>query len=278
MAVQPIPEARHWGSRWFDGTVLAIGLILVAGATVKVAQDGSEVTGIGLLSIPLIMLIARFPLLLDAGETGIEVGFDSCVLMFLLLMLPPEESLVLWSLGVLATQLTIDKSAASKRFNVGIGILGGAVSTVIITSLRGDALGTPRELMAVALAAAGYFATDYLLSAMSVSLRDRSSARRQLMQPGSAIEIACFVPFDSLGYLGAVVVRTSPWWMLTLLAVPLATMLVATRAVTRGRENARRLSVLFEAAVRAQTLSGTPQVVDALIDDAGRLLRLPQVE
>ena len=56
------------------------------------------------------------------------------------------------------------------------------------------------------------------------------------------------------------------------------TLLVATRAVNRGRENARRLSVLFDAAVRAQTLSDTRQVVDALTDDARRLLRIKQVE
>ena len=60
--------------------------------------------------------------------------------------------------------------------------------------------------------------------------------------------------------------------------MPLATLLVATRAVVRGSENARRLSVLFDAAVRAQTLSDTRQVVDALTDDARRLLRIKQVE
>jgi diguanylate cyclase (GGDEF)-like protein len=86
------------------------------------------------------------------------------------------------------------------------------------------------------------------------------------------------VPFDSVGYLGAVVVRHTPWWTLVLLAVPLATLLIATRAVTRGGENSRRLTVLFDAAVRAQTLSETRQVLDALIDDARRLLRIKQVE
>jgi len=278
MAVQTIPAGPHWASRWFDGTVFFLGLALVAGAAARVVQDGSHVTEIGLLSIPLIVLIARFPMLLEAGESGIEVGFESCVLMFLLLMLPPEEALVLWSLGVLATQLASDKRAASKRFNVGIGVLGGAVSMLIMNAMRGDELGTPRELLAVALAAAGFFATDFLLSAVSVSLESRASFSRQLVQPGTAIAVACFVPFDLLGYLGAVVVRSSPWWTLALFAVPLVTLLVATRAVTRGRENARRLSVLFDAAVRAQTLSGTPQVVDALIDDARRLLRLPNVE
>ena len=60
--------------------------------------------------------------------------------------------------------------------------------------------------------------------------------------------------------------------------MPLATLLVATRAVTRGGENSRRLGVLFDAAVRAQTLSETRQVVDALVDDAERLLRITQIE
>ena len=60
--------------------------------------------------------------------------------------------------------------------------------------------------------------------------------------------------------------------------MPLATLLVATRAVTRGGENSRRLGVLFDAAVRAQTLSDTRQVVDALVDDAQRLLRIKQIE
>ena len=278
MAVLTTPAAPPSASRWFDGTVLVLGLLLAAGAAVRLGHDGWQLTGIGLLSIPLIVLIARFPMLLDSGHGGIEVGFDSCVLMFLLCTLPPEEALVLWSLGVLAAQLTSDRRLASKRFNLGVGILGGTVSAVIITGLRGDALGTPRELMAVALAAAGYFATDFLLSAISVSLEERSSVWRQLVQPGTAIAVACFVPFDSLGYLGAVVIRSTPWWTLALFAVPLVTLLVATRAVTRGRENARRLGVLFEAAVRAQTLSDTRQVVDALIDDARRLLRLRQVE
>ncbi|MFI2708251.1 putative bifunctional diguanylate cyclase/phosphodiesterase, partial [Nocardioides sp. CER28] len=55
------------------------------------------------------------------------------------------------------------------------------------------------------------------------------------------------------------------------------TLLVATRAVTRGQENARRLSALFEAAVRAQTLTTRADVEQALAGDARRLLRQPQV-
>jgi diguanylate cyclase (GGDEF)-like protein len=265
-------------SRVFDGLVVVLGLLVFAGALVQLLRDGWTVPWLHLLSIPLIVLIARFPLLLDRGDGGIEVGFDSSVLMFLICTLPAAEALLLWSAGVVVTQLTNDKRPESKRFNAGLGVLGGAVAAVIITGLRGDELGTPRELVAVALGAAGYFATDFLLTAISVGLEERSSIRRQLVQPGTAIAVACFVPFDSLGYLAAVVVRSSPWWTAGLLAVPLVTLLIATRAVTRGRENARRLGVLFEAAVRTQTLSDPGEVVDALIDDARRLLRLKQVE
>jgi len=265
-------------SRWFDGTVLAFGLVLAASAALGSLVNGVQVMPLELLSIPLIVVIARFPMLLDNGEGSIEVGFDSCVLMFLLCTLPPEEALVLWSIAVVATQLLSQKRSAPTRFNIGVGILGGTVSAAIITVFRGDVLGSPQELAAVVLGAAGYFVTDFVISAISVSLEEQTSIWPQLMQPGTAIAVACFVPFDSLGYLGAVLVRTTPWWTLCLLAVPLITLLVATRAVTRGRENARRLGVLLDAAVRTQTLLDTGQVVDALVDDAKKLLRLRQLE
>ena len=236
--------------------------------------------GFELFTVPLIMVIARFPLVLDKGDGGIEVGFDSCVLMFLLCTLHPQESLLLWALGVLGTQLTNDKRTPIKLFNIGIGITGGALAAVLLTVVRGGEAqtGSPRELIAVTVAATAYFTVDFVVSAVSVSLEDGSPVRDHLVQRGTIIAILCFVPLASLGYLAAVMVQFTPLWTLVLLAVPLVTLLIATRAVTRGSENARRLEVLFEAAVRAQTLSDTRQVVDALIDDARRLLRINQVE
>ncbi len=265
-------------SRVFDGAVLVVGLLILAGVFATQLSDGWSVPWPHLFSIPLIVVIARFPLLLDRVDGAVEVGFDSCVLMFLICTLPPQEALLLWGLGVLASQLTSGKRPSSKKFNIGVGIIGGAVAAGVITGLRGDVLSTPRELLAVALGAACYFTADLVITAVSIALEERAPIRPQLTQPGTAIAVACFVPFDSLGYLGAVVVRSAPWWMIGLLAVPLITMLVATRAVTRGREHARRLSVLFEAAVRTQSLTETRQVTDALVDDARRLLRLSQVE
>jgi diguanylate cyclase (GGDEF)-like protein len=258
--------------------VLGAGLLLVVWALQHLVRHGMHDSPWWLVTIPLIVVIAKFPMVLDNGDGGIEVGFDSTILMYLLLMLEPPAALLLWSVGVLATQLTTDKRPMYKVFNVGVGIVGGGVSTLVMTLLRGEKHGSVMELVAVAVAATAYFATDFVLSALSVAIESRTPIRKHLVQRGTLVAVACFVPFDSLGYLGAVVDRKTPLWTLLLLAVPLATLLIATRAVVRGQENARRLSVLFEAAVRAQTLSDTRQVMDALVDDARQLLRINQVE
>ena len=36
------------------------------------------------MGIPLVAVVARFPMVLDGEDGGIEIGFDSSILMFLL--------------------------------------------------------------------------------------------------------------------------------------------------------------------------------------------------
>jgi diguanylate cyclase (GGDEF)-like protein len=245
---------------------------------VAIYQDGWVAEPAHLITIPLVVLLARFPLLLDRGAGAIEVGFDSSVLMFLICTVPPADALVLWSVGVLATQLTNSKRATVQRFNLGVGLIGGAAAVAVVTLLRGPAISTPQEFMAVALGAAAYFAIDFVISAVSVALEDGTPVLRELAQAETWTAVACVVPFDSLGYLGAIVARSGPWWSMGLLAVPLVTLLIATQALTRGREHARRLGVLFDAAVRTQTLLRHEHVSQALLEDARKLLRLRTVE
>jgi diguanylate cyclase (GGDEF)-like protein len=260
----------------FDGAVCGVGLALFLVAGLMVAIDGLGPATPALLGIPLILIVSRFPLVVDNRDGGIEVGFDSCVLMFLLCTLDAHDALFVWSLGVMLTQLTTGKLWSSKAFNIGVGIIAGSAAAAVVTIGRGDTTGTQRELAAVMLAAVVYFATDYVMSAVSVGISSGTDVRRHLLQRGTLLAVLCFVPFDTLGYLGVVVYRSNPG-MLVLLAVPLGTLLVATRAVTRARENERRLTVLFDAAVRAQTLSDRELVMAALVDDARELLYLRQV-
>jgi diguanylate cyclase (GGDEF)-like protein len=263
-------------SRAFDGLVLVVGLSIALYASGETISHDAHVRT-ALLCVPLVVVIARFPMLLDRGGGGLEVGFDSCVLMFLLCTVEPTVALTVWSLAVVVTQVMNDKRLGPRLFNVGIGVLGGAVATVLVTRVRGNAVGEPRELLAVALAAVGYFSVDYFVSATSVALELGSSVWDEVRQPGAMLAVACFVPFDCLGYLAAVVSRSTPWWTCGLLAVPLMTLLVATRAVTRGRENARRLSVLFEAAVRLHSVQDERGVKQTLLDSSRALLRLGHV-
>jgi len=263
---------------WFDMGVCCVGLALFAVTLAGVPRDGLSYTLPVLLGAPLILVVARFPMVVDNRDGGIEVGFDSCILMFLLSTLDVQEALFVWSIGVLVTQLTTGKRWSSKAFNIGVGIIAGGVAAGVLVLVRGDSVGTPRELAAVMLAAVAYFSTDYVTSAVSVAINSGTGVRRHLMQRGTLLAVAAFVPFDTLGYLGAVVHRAGPAWTLILLAVPLATLLIATRAVTRGRENARRLTVLFAAAVRAQTLPDREAILAALTDDARELLHLKRVD
>jgi len=270
------------GRRYYHLAIFCIGVAIAVVAAVELARSGRadwRLLAVALVVAPLVAIVARFPMVLDSDSGAIEVGFDSSVLMFLLCTYPIPETLLTWSAGVLLTQLISGKPAAAKIFNIGLGILVGAMSAGVVAIVGGnDLVGTARGLLAIGCAAAAYFLGDYVLSGLSVAICAGTSLLTELRRRETLFAIACFVPLDSLGYLGAVVHRTAPWWALSLLGVPLATLLFATHAVTRGRENARRLTVLFGAAVRAQTLGNRDDVVQGLVEDASQLVRLRQVE
>ena len=59
-----------------------------------------------LLGPPVIALMSRFPLVLTAARRGIEVGFDSAVLVFLACFDGGAGALAVWSVGQAISQLT----------------------------------------------------------------------------------------------------------------------------------------------------------------------------
>jgi diguanylate cyclase (GGDEF)-like protein len=268
-------ESRSWA---LDLALCLLGLAIFGWAAVAALSHDPQSLIRWAACVPLIVLIARFPIVLDRGNGGIEIGFDSSMLIFLLCLLDPAEALLLWGAGTVAAQVTADKGAVAKLFNIGVGNIAGAAAAIAFYLVRGPETGTPRELLAVLVGAACYFATDYVLSALSVALDQGMPLGKYFTQNGTPLALACFVPFDLLGYLGAVVLRSSPWWTLSLLVIPVVTMLIATRAVTRASENARRLTVLLGAAVRFQAAYEPSQVYEALLDEARLLLRIKDVE
>ena len=261
----------------FDVALCVVGSCVLAWALASGFERDWKLGVAALVGIPLVAVVARYPMVLDSEDAGIEIGFDSSVLMFLLCTFDAPAAIGVWGLAVILTQLTSGKRPASQVFNVGVGILAGAGAALVFHAVRDGEVGTPRELLAMIAAAATYFAVDYVLSAISVAIDTDSLVRDQLFQRGTLLAIACFVPFDLLGYLAAVLLRNSPWWTLVLLVIPLVTLLLATRAITRGREDQRRLTVLLEAAVRVQSAHQNDQIGEALLYDARRLIRLNDV-
>lgn len=260
-------------SRVFDRTVMAVGvLVALMSATISIA-DGLELPWPIWLSVPLIALIAWFPLALERPSGAIQIGFDSCVLAFLVSLLEPHDAMLLWSAGAFLAQVPSDGRRVAKIFNLGVMLIAGAAAIALVDVLRGDARGTPLELAAVAVACAVYFLIDYALSEVSIALEERVPMHRQLRQPDVAIALACIVAVDSLGYLAALVVRSLPVWSIALLAVPIITLLVAVTSVARGRESARRMAVLFEVSSQVQALKTESGVLAAISAGAQRLVK-----
>lgn len=267
-----LDRLRLGRSQFFDVGICLVGLVILVWSTVMLAGDGWDVTPVALLAVPLTVLISRFPVVIGDGDGGIEVGFDSAVMIMLAYILDPYAAIVIWSLGVLAAQLSlVRKRTVAKVFNIGSGIVAGSLA-IAITHL-GDHNGSSSELLLTVIAAVAYFAIDWVLSAVSIALELAALDRPLIFPSGGWLAMLYVVPFDLSGYLAALIIRLAPTWSLVLLVVPLGALLIATRAISHSRENARGLQVLLEAAVDSQTHSEPRQVTDSLVEYATRLLK-----
>ncbi len=264
-------------SQLFDSAVWSLGALVALAAIVVQALALQTFEPAYLFAIPLIMVMGLFPVLIGRSG-GLEIGLDTCVLVFLGTIAAPETALVIWSLGVVLGQGLSNKRTSTKAFNSGLGVIAGAVALLVLDLSRSGAETTPRELLAVVLAAVVYYAVDLVTSAVSLSLDDGSSFLKELAPSGALRPFGAFLGIAALGYLGALVVRQLPFWSAGLLTVPIATILVASRAQARGDEQARRLKVLLDIAVKMQAARDKAAVLETLRCGASDLLRDPRIE
>ena len=264
---------RHALSPIFDGAVVAVGCLLGVISVVHELVFFGDADTRYFLCVPLIMLMGWFPMVIGRAGGGIEIGLDACVLVFMAVVTTPIQALAIWWLGTFLCQLLSTKRTPTKLFNTGLGGMAGGFALFCFDATRSTQSGTPRELFAAGLAAAVYFIVDFTVSAVSLSLEEGLSISAGLRPTGALGALVAFLGIASLGYLGALVVRDLPPWSGVLLAVPVATIMVASRAQSRGSEHARRLKILLDTAVRVQTVSDRSAVMDALTTGASDLLR-----
>jgi diguanylate cyclase (GGDEF)-like protein len=265
--------SRHALSPVFDGAVVAVGCMFGAVALAHEVIFFGHADPTYLLGIPLIMVMGWFPMVIGRAGGGIEIGLETCVLVFLAVVTQPIQALAIWFLGTLGCQILANKRGSTKLFNIGLGGTAGGLALFCIEATRSTSSGNPRELLAAGAGAAVYFVVDFSVSAVSLSLEEGLSIVAGLRPTGALGALVAFLGIASLGYLAALVVSLLPAWSAALLAVPVATIMVASRAQSRGSEHARRLKILLDTAVRVQTVADRSAVMDALTSGASDLLR-----
>src|SRR4051794_3412114 len=121
--MQAAPEGKSSASWAFDLAVMLIGAALGAGAAIAFARSGgmdSRWLLACLLGVPLIVLLSQFPLRLSRHGVGIEVGFESAVLVTLVVLGDAHGALTMWAIGQAAAQLWKRKRLDVRLFNIAI--------------------------------------------------------------------------------------------------------------------------------------------------------------
>ena len=229
--------------------------------------------GYGLLSIPIVMLVSAFPLVLLRPGGDVEIGFDAAVLVALGVLLPHSQALVLWSIAGILSQVVSSKRLWARMFNAGLVILVGGLALATMTVVGGLGHTSAREFVAVLAGAAIYFTADWLITGLSLALESGERWHRLLFDRDLPVSMVWFLGISCIGYLAVLLPRSLPLWTLSLLTVPTIAMLVAARAVRRASEHQVRLSALFDAAKSAQGAESPGALLDSLTGHARRVLR-----
>jgi diguanylate cyclase (GGDEF)-like protein len=278
--MQAAPAGKSVLSWSFDLIVITTGAALAVHALARFLGSGAADTSWLLtfvFGVPLIALMARFPLQLSRAGVGIEVGFESAVLVALVVQGDGYGALAVWAAGQTLAQVTKRKRVDVRLFNAALTVLCGSAAVAVMYAI--DPLGRTSltELAAVGAGCTVFFVVDYLISAASVAFEERTSLVEQLRYSNGLIAGLAFVGIDSLGYLAALVARSLPGWASALLVVPLATILVASRALSRGSEHQRRLTTLFDASGAVQGATSRDELITRLPVQAEKVLSRQQV-
>src|SRR4051794_464385 len=224
-----------------------------------------------------VVLLAQFPLELPSRAGDVVIGFEAAMLVYLALVCGRGLAVGLWFLAmVLAHGLVQRKEWNVRLFNIGVTSLSGVVLTISVAA--GHARGGWGELVMIALGCAAYFVLDLVVTAVSLAVLEGTSVAEALPLRTAALPLVVFIGIDTLGYLAALLYWAYPPWALLLLVVPVVTILVAARSVTRARDSERRSTGLFTIARAAAHLDGPMDVVGLLVDQLTELMPTRSVE
>jgi diguanylate cyclase (GGDEF)-like protein len=254
----------------FDLAVFAVGVGVAIPAVAAWLDGGGGLDPLGVVWIALVVVMSRFPLMLTHKSGDIEVGFETCILVFLVLTEEPLQAFSIWAIATTVAMATQKKSWRSRVFNIGLTLQGAALFVWVVTLM--DTGTELAALVAIMVGCAVYFAFDLLVTACSLALEDGVPLNAVLRWGSVPLGLACFVSVDTLGYL-AWLLDGQPRWTLALLLVPVGTILVAVRSVSETRLAQLRMVGLLEAATHAPDWSDEEHIEQSLVIQAERTLR-----
>jgi len=260
-----------------DLAVFGSAVLLTLAALVSWLGSGGRPDLGGLVCVGLIVAVSRFPLVLIHRSGDIIIGFETCVLVFLVLVYPPWEAFTLWAIGTTLASGTQRKAWRSRVFNVGITTLGGAIFVVAFSAYDHGPVTQASSLVAVLVGSAAYFALDLFVTAWSLALEGGSTIGDVLEGSSVLPGLVSFVAVNSLGFLAAVLVKDAPVWTVLLMMVPVTTMLVGIRSISENRMAQHRLAGLLAAATSAPDWTGDEQIAESLVEQTQITLGQPGV-
>ena len=263
--------------RMFDVAVFVLGTVVSLVFALPWFSHPTHVP-IANIIVPIsVVLLAQFPLELPSRAGDVVIGFEAAALVYLALVCDRGLAVGLWLLAmVLAHGLVQRKEWNVRLFNIGCTSLSGVVLTWCVAV--GHAHGGWAELAMIALGCAAYFVLDLAVTGLSLAVLEGTSIGEALPLRTAALPLVVFVGIDTLGFLAALLYWAYPPYALLLLVVPVATILVAARAVTRARDSERRSAGLFTIARVAAHLDAPMDVAGLLVDQLTQLMPTRSVE
>ena len=108
-----------------DTTIFLVGVAIFGLSIYQWFQTGRPVDLIDLGGLALIVLMARYPVVLPQRGGDAVIGFEISALVFLTLTRTPWEALVVWCSAQIISQTFGRRSMRNRLFNIGVTAISG---------------------------------------------------------------------------------------------------------------------------------------------------------
>jgi diguanylate cyclase (GGDEF)-like protein len=257
--------------RSLDGAICAAGCLVSLAVAIPWLRRPQGLPLTTVIVALAIVVISHVPMRLPSQAGTVEISFAPAALVYVSLYTSLSAAAVLW-LAATAVMFLSErtKPLTDRVFNVGCVSLSGVV-LVAIVSLH-HRLFEPRTLFLVAAGCAAFFLVDMFLTTLTLAAAQGISMSSVLQPARIVVPLVCFIGIDTLGYLAALLERAYPAWAMTLLAVPLVTIVVATRALERAAESERRTRSVYAIVQAASGVDGGADITELLVEKVTELL------